>query len=91
MYVVEEARYRDTGRGGGGDRPAPRRKKRRLRADFAQVLDYLNAQSYYRPLDKAALWYGAAAGLAKAAGDQYTTFSRPEAKSLFEQDLEGQV
>jgi carboxyl-terminal processing protease len=92
MYVVEEARFRDLGGGVAAmAEPPASAAEAAARQDFAQVLDFLNAQSYYRPLDTAELWYGAAAGLAKASGDQYTTFISPTANKLFEQDLEGQV
>src|SRR5262249_33609762 len=97
MYALEEVRYSSAQAPAltqpadqTGDQPADAAEAT-ARQTFDQVMAYLENDSYYRPIDKAPLWYGAASGVAKAAGDNYTAFITPAANSFYQEDLAGHV
>ncbi len=46
-------------------------------ADFREVLRLVEAEYYYRPLDRQKMIYGATRGLLSTLGDDYTTFLEP--------------
>ncbi len=54
-----------------------------------QVLDRINADYLFRPVDGKKLLYGAVSGLVNALGDPYTSFLDPEENSQFNDSLEG--
>lgn len=55
---------------------------------FWETWDTLH-EHYIGELDDHELFYGAVAGMVKAAGDPYTVFSAPEATKQFEENIEG--
>jgi len=60
--------------------------------DFAllwDVLDRINKNFLFKPLDGQKLLYGAISGLIEALGDPYTSFLTPEENAEFKRNLEG--
>ncbi|MDP1710710.1 MAG: S41 family peptidase [candidate division WWE3 bacterium] len=53
------------------------------------VLDRINADYLFRPVDGTKLLYGAISGLVKALGDPYTAFLNPTENAEFNDSLEG--
>jgi len=53
------------------------------------VLDRINEEYLFRPVDGTKLLYGAISGLIKALGDPYTAFLNPDENSAFNDSLEG--
>ena len=53
------------------------------------VLDRINEDYLFRPVDGTKLLYGAISGLVKALGDPYTTFLDPTENTQFSESLEG--
>uniref|UniRef100_A0A831YZK5 S41 family peptidase n=1 Tax=candidate division WWE3 bacterium TaxID=2053526 RepID=A0A831YZK5_UNCKA len=53
------------------------------------VLDRINADFLFRPVDGTKLLYGAISGLVKALGDPYTAFLDPTENASFNDSLEG--
>ncbi|MEX2053570.1 MAG: S41 family peptidase [Patescibacteria group bacterium] len=54
-----------------------------------EVLDQINADYLFRPVDGTKLLYGAISGLVKALGDPYTAFLNPDENAAFNESLEG--
>src|SRR5206468_2455206 len=62
-------------------RPGPSTSPQDLTAqmqEFYEIVDLLNKESYYRPLDNQKLVYGAIQGMMHAVGDDYTRFETPQ-------------
>ena len=59
------------------------------RESVDQVLQFINQESYYRPVDQKTLWYGAAAGMARSVGDDYTVFLTPQLTEQIASELQG--
>lgn len=53
------------------------------------VLERINKDFLFKPLDGQKLLYGAISGLVRALGDPYTSFLTPEENAEFRQELEG--
>jgi len=56
---------------------------------FWDVLDQINKNFLFKPLDGQKLLYGAISGLVEALGDPYTSFLTPVENTEFRRDLEG--
>ncbi len=54
-----------------------------------EVLDRINSDYLFRPVDGTKLLYGAVSGLVEALGDPYTSFLDPTENSQFSDSLEG--
>ena len=92
MYAFEESRYH--GRGGAtlpsltpGVNVPPSDDSARASVD--QMLRYINDESYYRPVNQQKLWYGAASGMARSVGDDYTLFLEPASTESIAAQLRG--
>lgn len=93
MYAFEENRYRDlkalaaSGQFTSGGVVAPSDETARAAVD--RVYQLVNERSYYRPLDPKELWYGAAEGMARKVGDDYTMFLPPVETEAVASELQG--
>lgn len=58
--------------------------------NFYAVLDLMQKESYYRPLDRQKLIYGAIAGMMHAAGDDYTRFETPDQNAVTTSQMQGE-
>lgn len=56
---------------------------------FWDVLERIDKNFLFKPLDGQKLLYGAISGLVRALGDPYTAFLTPEENAEFRQELEG--
>ena len=58
--------------------------------ELYQVEQLLESESYYRPVDKQQLVYGAIQGMMHALGDDYTRFETPQQNAVTQQQMQGE-